>query len=691
MNLIRVNLFYMSIQGGILILTVLFLRLLLKNKLPKRTFSVLWCVALLRLLTPLSVDSPFGVFSMIQDQMQTGRDHGAAGGEDRLTVLPAELFSERLSFGNGFGFYEAIGGRPDDGTVAGMEGSPADGRLSDNGFLQGPGKLSLFRRMGTAGTVVCAAVFLALYLGCLRRFKTALPVEDPSVRQLLDRSRLFRKVRVRQSDRIFSPLTYGLVRPVILLPKHLERENGRKLEYILQHEMVHIRRFDGVWKLAMAAALCLHWFNPMVWVMYVFMNRDLELSCDEAVLRIFGVEARKGYALTLIGMEEHRHLSAPLYSGFGKNAVEERIGEIMKYKKKTKLAMCAGAALILTVACMFATIVKAEGEPSGADAVLSENVVNTALPMDPPAGYSGEKEGADGTGSGTDSNADMKTVDGTEQPAGDITELPANGESGYRLTYIKEGFPESEPARLVTGQGYCILLPEEGWTAFGPDGWMNEENNEVRLWVAHFSAADSDYHGCDREQIIEALKGKCYQEAENGRLYMEAEDRMTVVEFCQTDEQDIWGIYYTYPSEAEDGRGVELRAMAQTFSVGTSELSGSMSGEGETDVYRETKVQELEIAEWLLQKLIKAAGEENHDSILPYIAEGYEVDAAELDRITEWRQKQIDVRLHPTGDRCVASIQVKTQESGEDSNDYLTVELVKEGDDWKICFMGMEK
>ena len=131
---------------------------------------------------------------------------------------------------------------------------------------------------------------------------------------------------------------------MILLPRHLKQEDGQKLKYILQHEMVHIRRFDGAWKLAMTAALCLHWFNPLVWVMYAYMNRDLELSCDEEVLRIFGAEARKGYALTLIGMEESRHLPVPLYSGFGKNAVEERIGEIMKYKKKTNIAMCAGAA-----------------------------------------------------------------------------------------------------------------------------------------------------------------------------------------------------------------------------------------------------------------------------------------------------------------------------------------------------------
>ncbi|MDE6923719.1 MAG: M56 family metallopeptidase [Acetatifactor sp.] len=113
-----------------------------------------------------------------------------------------------------------------------------------------------------------ASVFLTLYLNCLRRFRTALPVEDPEVEQWLGRNRLLRRVRVCRSDRISSPLTYGLVRPVILLSGFPGRE-GQKLKYILQHEMVHIRRFDGIWKLAMTAALCLHWFNPLVWVMYI--------------------------------------------------------------------------------------------------------------------------------------------------------------------------------------------------------------------------------------------------------------------------------------------------------------------------------------------------------------------------------------------------------------------------------------
>lgn len=724
MSVVRVNLPFMSIYGGMMILVVLFLRLLLHSRLPKRIFSILWCVVLLRLLAPFSVDAPFSVFSVLREQMTILTDPGPAGGEDRLAELFPEGLYPRAAFGSADGrsaagigassgggnaseISGAFGGRnvsgingvSDGGNTAVINGSrsgenaadiggtfgggspAADHRRAKKSFSCGSGKWSLLRKIGMAGTMLFASVFLALYLNCLRRFRTALPVEDPEVEQWLGRNRLLRRVRVCRSDRISSPLTYGFIRPVILLSEFPGQE-GQKLKYILQHEMVHIRRFDGIWKLAMTAALCLHWFHPLVWVMYVFMNRDLELSCDEAVLRVFGAEARKGYALTLIGMEESRQLPVILYSSFGKSAVEERVGEIMRYKKKTKIAAGTGAVLVLAVVCMFATTSKAgentgeaDKDPVGAD-------ISAYLPMDPPAGYSGESGSRDGAaGSGEE--------EGTEVPFENMGENTAGGENAYRLTYIKEGMPESEPAQLVTGQGYDILLPREGWTAFGPDGWMSEQNNKVELWVAHFSAEGSDYEGFDREQIVEALLGQGYQESDNDCYWMlvEAEDRMSMVELRSDDEGDIWGVFYTYPGEAEDGWGVELRTIAQTFSINRSGLGEGASAGGET----EEKMAEAAMAKWLLQRLRDASAEEDHDSIKQHLAEGYEVDTDILEEIREWKEGEIHVRFHPTGDHCVASIQVITTESEEDSYDYLTVELLKEGEDWKICFMGLEK
>ena len=105
------------------------------------------------------------------------------------------------------------------------------------------------------------------------------------------------------AGRISSPLTFGVLRPVILVPKKTDWTDETALRYVLEHEFVHIQRFDVLSKLLLIAAVCVHWFNPLVWVMYVLANRDLELSCDETVLRRFGGDIRAAYARVLIRME----------------------------------------------------------------------------------------------------------------------------------------------------------------------------------------------------------------------------------------------------------------------------------------------------------------------------------------------------------------------------------------------------
>ena len=112
--------------------------------------------------------------------------------------------------------------------------------------------------------------------------------------------------RRHPAGRISSPLTFGVLRPDILVPKKTDWTDETALRYVLEHEFVHIQRFDVLSKLLLIAAVCVHRFNPLVWVMYVLANRDLELSCDETVLRRFGGDIRAAYARVLIRMEAAR-------------------------------------------------------------------------------------------------------------------------------------------------------------------------------------------------------------------------------------------------------------------------------------------------------------------------------------------------------------------------------------------------
>lgn len=264
----------MTLSGGSFILFIAAVRALALHRLPKTAFLALWEMAALRLLLPFSVPSAFSVSALLKRLLR-------GGGRLPPVFAPAAAVP-----------------------------SPAGGTAH-----------TALTVVWLAGMALMAAYFAVLYLRGGRKFRQSLPDETPAVRDWLAGRRLFRPLEVRQSDRVSSPLTYGVFRPVILLPKGMERGDGAALTYILTHELVHIRRFDAVTKLVFAAALCVHWFNPLVWVMYVLASRDLELSCDERVMDALGGREKAPYALTLINMEETRSRGLSLYNHFGKLAI----------------------------------------------------------------------------------------------------------------------------------------------------------------------------------------------------------------------------------------------------------------------------------------------------------------------------------------------------------------------------------
>lgn len=147
------------------------------------------------------------------------------------------------------------------------------------------------------------------------------------------------------------------------MPADFAWRDADAARYVLVHELTHIRRFDGVLKLVLAIAACIHWFNPFAWAMYALANRDIELSCDEAVVRSCGISSRGAYARTLLAMGEREGGLVPLLqSGFGKTALEERIGAIMRIRR-TSLA-AAAASLVLVVAIPAALATSAVEEPA---------------------------------------------------------------------------------------------------------------------------------------------------------------------------------------------------------------------------------------------------------------------------------------------------------------------------------------
>lgn len=319
------SLVQMTLSGGAFILFIVVVRALALHRLPKGAFLALWEMAALRLLLPFTIPLPFSLFAPAKHLPVVG-DYLAAG------------------------------------EVA-VPGTPAVGIPNSTPAQAGTAPGAVLPMVWLAGAALIAAYFTVSYVRARRRFRTSTPDDTPAVRRWLAAQRLHRPLEVRQSTLVSSPLTYGVLRPVILLPEDMERGDETALIYILTHEYIHIWRFDSVVKLVFAAVLCVHWFNPLAWVMYVLANRDLELSCDERVMDTLGGREKASYALTLINMEETRSRCFSPYNHFSKLAIEERIEAIMKYKKASVLALALAVALVVGATTAFAASAQSDTAP----------------------------------------------------------------------------------------------------------------------------------------------------------------------------------------------------------------------------------------------------------------------------------------------------------------------------------------
>lgn len=399
------GLLQMSLYGAIMILAVVLIRTIAVNRLPKRTFIILWCVVLTRLLIPFEITSDYSVYTLLgvdvkidpaaREDLETGQSKKV---EQETIILQSEAAGEGTSAQQSATTGDDLHAHILKTQNAGGEANPAVAPYANAGInadinmdaarsgMTGSvistimtkivNKTSSMSAMTiwAVGAVLCAVFFIVTYVRCRIEFAMSLPVHNAFVEAWVEQRRMphgkrffsvwqshktthgiCRCVEVRMSDRINTPLTYGVIHPVILLPKGTEWEKTEQLEYVLWHEYMHIRYGDNVLKLVMVTALCLHWFNPLVWVMYILLNRDIELACDESVVRRCGVDDKSSYANMLISMEAKRSGLMPLCNNFSQNAIEERVRAIMKIKKISLGAVIFAAGLVVGVTTAFAT------------------------------------------------------------------------------------------------------------------------------------------------------------------------------------------------------------------------------------------------------------------------------------------------------------------------------------------------
>lgn len=300
-----------SCFATVLILVIWVIRRLALNRLPKNTFCVLWVCAALRLVIPFSIPSRFSVYNLFLAPKTTSE-------------VPV---------------YQMM--------------STANPKP----------QITPLTLVWLAGVLAMAAFFLVSYIRAMVIFRRAVPVEAVPE----GAPKFLRHVQIKRSGRITGPLTYGVFRPVILLPDTTDWDNTEALSFVLAHEYAHIRRWDCLTKLLMAAALCLHWFNPAVWLLCRFAGRDMELACDEKAIRTLGDENRFSYARALTEQVSRSHGIFLPASTFGGAKTKERIDAILKSHRRSWVALVISIVLIIVTLAVFATGAQVPENPTPAN------------------------------------------------------------------------------------------------------------------------------------------------------------------------------------------------------------------------------------------------------------------------------------------------------------------------------------
>ena len=300
MNELFLKIINMSISASWLVMAVLILRLVLK-KAPKWVNVLLWGIVAVRLICPFSFESA-------------------------LSLIPsAETFPEKAISGPSFDVQTGI--------------TPVDNRINDylgDRYFEGvtvPANngnhmMNILSIVWTIGILLLIAYTVISYWRLHREIDTAVRYKD----------NLF------QSENVSSPFVLGLIKPRIYLPFSI---NGQDLEHVVAHEQAHIRRKDHWWKPLGFLLLTIHWFNPFMWLSYVLLCRDIELACDEKVIRELGNEQRADYTQALVACSINRRTIAACPLAFGEVGVKERVKSVMNYQKPA-----FGIVLLAVIACV---------------------------------------------------------------------------------------------------------------------------------------------------------------------------------------------------------------------------------------------------------------------------------------------------------------------------------------------------
>lgn len=357
------------------------------------------------------------------------------------------------------------------------------------------------------------------------------------------------------------PFVFGLRRPGIYLPPGLPADQQR---YILLHELTHIDRADILYKPLAWLLVCVHWFDPLVWLAFFLLEKDMELSCDEAVLARLGQRHKKPYAQTLLAAASGRWRPGGCPVHFGESNIPARIRSALRYRRPAALVTAAAflAVTVLTVGCAANPLPAdspaetdsrpAASTPSRPDSTASAGSVPDSESPASPAQSSSTAGG------------DLAASSETAASAGTNTDAVRPAGSGT-LDMFVEGMAEQVPATWQAGDGWRILIPDADFTGDGTGYWQAVHNAYVAVWV------EPCPDGQTAEEALDSLTRDGYTVLpdEDVPAAMQATAEQVHMVWLYTLDTGCWAVHTIRPSGTEyaEGWGARLPVIARSFAA----------------------------------------------------------------------------------------------------------------------------
>jgi beta-lactamase regulating signal transducer with metallopeptidase domain len=329
MNGLFLQIVKMSLSAAWLILAVLILRLVFK-KAPKWINVLLWGIVAVRLICPLSIESPV---SLIPD----------FAGSDKLVSEWTDDYIEEVSIihDNSLDYDAAVtaGREPISDGSGGYYVITKYDQLGEPATVENT-VVPVLSFIWVSGVVILLIYTVISYLKLRHKLNTAVLYQD----------------NIYQSEHVSSPFVMGIIKPRIYLPFKLD---GQNMAYVVAHEMMHIRYKDNWWKLIGFLIFMTHWFNPLVLLAYVLLCRDIELACDERVIKELNNEQRADYTQALVNCSVNHRVNRRVVStyplAFGELGVKERVKSVLNYKKPAFWIVIPAVVICVVVAVCFLT------------------------------------------------------------------------------------------------------------------------------------------------------------------------------------------------------------------------------------------------------------------------------------------------------------------------------------------------